>query len=111
MLAPTRSRDTRSQVSSFAVALLFTAGVTLLVACPTQRAGTSATAARPKVVTVQKIKEMLAQSTPPGEIYSAVQSSGTVYRLTPDQQVDLQENQMPNALLSYMQLTYEHAVR
>ena len=40
-----------------------------------------------------------------------MQSSGTVYRLSPGQSEDLQNTGMPVALLSLMQMTYEHAVR
>lgn len=110
MLAPTRSPDIRWYVSRVAVALLVTAGAALLGACAPQRAP-GAAAARPQVVTIPQLKEMLAQSSPVGVIYGKVQGSGTVYRLTPYQLADLQENRMPNELLSYIQLTYDHAIR
>ncbi len=111
MLASTRFPDTRRRAISAAGVLLLAAGPALLAGCAAQRKTTPATAARPQVVTVPQLLDMQSQSTPPGVIYGKIQGSGTVYRLTPAQRDSLQTNRVPNAILSYIQLGYEHAIQ
>ena len=94
-------------------ALLLAAYSALLAACAAHResAPASAAAARPTVLTVPELKRMLEQGTTVGVIYGQMQGSGTVYRLSPRQSKDLRAAGMPASLLSFMELTYEHALQ
>jgi hypothetical protein len=65
---------------------------------------------RPKVVTVPELATMAELGTPPSVMMGKVQASGTVYRLTPEQSKGLRAAGMPASLISYMELTYLHAV-
>jgi hypothetical protein len=65
----------------------------------------------PKILTVPKIERMMQMGTAPSVIQGEIQSSGTVYNLTPQQTRDLRAVGMPPSLINQMQLTYQRAVR
>ena len=65
----------------------------------------------PKILTVPKIERMMQMGTAPSVIQGEIQSSGTVYNLTPQQTRDLRAVGMPPSLIKQMQLTYQRAVR
>jgi hypothetical protein len=65
----------------------------------------------PKILTVPKIERMMQMGTAPSVIQDEIQSSGTVYNLTPQQTRDLRAVGMPPSLINQMQLTYQRAVR
>ena len=54
---------------------------------------------------------MMQMGTAPSVIQDEIQSSGTVYNLTPQQTRDLRAVGMPPSLINQMQLTYQRAVR
>lgn len=93
--------------------VLLTVGAVLLAACAAkrERAAVPAEAARPKVVTVPQLQNMAELGTTPAVIYSEIEGSGTVYRLTTLQSRNLRASGMPAGVLSFMELTYQHAVQ
>ena len=83
----------------------------LATACAVQ--GTAASPRvepRPAVLTVPQISDMIGQGTMPNVVMGTIQESGTVYRLMPGQATKLREDGVPASLVSFMQLTYAHAV-
>jgi hypothetical protein len=70
-----------------------------------------ATGERPAVLTVPELQRMAEQGTPLGVVRGEIDRSGTVYRLTTKQAQDLRAAGMPAALISYIQQTYDNAVR
>ena len=62
------------------------------------------------VVTVQQITDMVENGSSFQDIQGRIQESGTVYRLTDDQTQRLRGTGFSATLLSFMQLTYTHAV-
>lgn len=70
--------------------------------------GTPATPPRP--LTVPEIAQMIEQGEPPAVVMGEIQGTGTVYRLTPEQAKRLRADGSPASLLSFMQLTYTHAI-
>jgi hypothetical protein len=74
--------------------------------------GCALTAARrPAPLTVPRIVEMSKAGLPAGEIVRAIRESGTVYRLSASQLVDLAKEGVPSDVLDHMQETYLEAVR
>src|SRR5678815_2791619 len=77
-------------------------------------AGTSKPAARApaktEVLTVQQILTMTEQGRSFEEIMGEIQESGTVYNLSDDQSQRLRGSSFSATLLSFMQLTYVHAI-
>jgi hypothetical protein len=67
-------------------------------------------AARPELVTVPQLRTMVEQGETIGAILGRIDGSGTVYRLTTDQRAGLREAGMPAAILSKMEITYQHAI-
>jgi hypothetical protein len=65
---------------------------------------------RPELVTVPQLQRMGEQGETIGVILSKVDSSGTVYRLTTEQRAALRASGMPAAILSKMEITYQHAI-
>jgi hypothetical protein len=88
-------------------------GLLLLAACAahTTRGGDGTPAARPAVVTVQRLKTLLLEGETTPALMAEIDQSGTVYRLTTEQRESLRADGMPPALLSRMQETYEGALR
>jgi len=54
---------------------------------------------------------MLEQGAAISTIISEIDSSGTIYRLTPDMRNRLRSDGMPSAILSRMEETYDRAIR
>jgi hypothetical protein len=61
-------------------------------------------------LTVPQMMTMVEQGTPPSVIIGAIQETGTVYRLTMEQAKAMRASGVPASLLSFIQLTYTHAV-
>src|SRR5262245_14549790 len=84
----------------------------LLPACAAQRAHSrGAPATRPRPVTVAKRQTMLDEGEAIPVILGEMESSGTVYRLTLAERDALREEGMPAAILSWMQESYDRAIR
>ena len=84
----------------------------MLGACTTRDARRpSARADRPRPLTVTQLQTMLDQGETIGVIIGKIDSSGTVYRLTPDVRNKLRSEGMPASILSRMEETYDRAVR
>ena len=69
-----------------------------------------AATARPEVLTIPELRSMLEKGDPVGVILSKIDSSGTVYRLSTQDRADLRASGMPPAVLSKMEITYQHAI-
>jgi hypothetical protein len=92
------------------VAAVAIASAVLAAACAsTSKPGTTAPA-KTEVLTVQQILTMTEQGRSFEEIMGEIQETGTVYKLTDDQQQRLRGSSLSATLLSFMQLTYVHAV-
>lgn len=79
-------------------------------------ASTKAASARPapttqSVLTIDQLNDMLDNGEAISVIISRIQGSGTIYRLTTDQQKDLRANGMPAAIMSMIELGYQHAIQ
>jgi len=83
----------------------------LLAGCATHTREPAAKPARPQVVTVPHLQDLLERGEAVGVLLSEIQHSGTVYRLTTQQRADLRASGMPVAVLGFMQNEYEQAVR
>ena len=84
----------------------------VLAACAGRGAGPKAApSARPEFLTVPQLQRMLEQGETVQVVLSRIYSSGTVYRLTTDMRSDLRTAGMPVAILSQMDITYQHAIR
>src|SRR5437763_226637 len=94
-------RSTRPSFIAMAVASL------ALVACAS-RGGRMKPAAT--VLTIPELRSMLEKGDPVGVILSKIDSSGTVYRLSTQDRADLRASGMPPAVLSKMEITYQHAI-
>jgi hypothetical protein len=92
---------------------LLLAAALALGACAARREAPPAAVpeARPEVLTVPALQDMVEQGEPVNVLYARIQGSGTVYRLTTKQAKDLRADGMPASLLSLMELTYQHAVQ
>lgn len=102
MVAPV---SVRRHVALVALLLVIPA----LSACATRRVARQT--APPSLVTVPELADMARNGTSPSTMYAEVQSSGTVYRLSPGEAERLRSAGVPSALISNLELTYEHAVR
>ena len=76
---------------------------------------TAASAAAPapektEVLTVQQIQNMVEQGRSFQEIMGEIQETGTVYNLSDDQSQRLRGTGFSATLLSFMELTYTHAI-
>ncbi len=65
----------------------------------------------PTVLTVAELAAMARQGASLAALYAAVERSGTVYRLTPEQSERMRAAGVPPALVGDLELTYEHAIR
>jgi hypothetical protein len=84
----------------------------LFAACAARREHTGvAPAARPAPVTVPKLQTMLDEGEAIDVIISSMESSGTIYRLATAERDALRSEGMPAAILSFMQESYERAIR
>jgi hypothetical protein len=103
----TRLADRRA-----AIGVLVAGCVVLLAACgpPSRRRATPSAGAAPRILTVPQIEQMVQRGAPPAVIFGEMERSGTVYRLTEQQTEDLRAVGMPAALISQMELTYQHAI-
>jgi hypothetical protein len=102
--------DPRTNRRLLAVTL---ASAALAAACAsTSGPGAKSTAAPAKteVLTVQQIRSMVEQGRSFQEIMGEIQETGTVYNLTDDQSQRLRGSSFSATLLSFMQLTYTHAI-
>ena len=89
------------------------ASAVLVAACASTSgpAGKSTAApAKTEVLTVQQILTMTEQGRSFEEIMGEIQESGTVYNLSDDQSQRLRGSSFSATLLSFMQLTYVHAI-
>jgi hypothetical protein len=66
--------------------------------------------AKTEVLTVQQIQNMIEQGQSFQDILGEIQESGTVYKLSDAQRQKLRGSGFTATLLSFMQLTYNHAV-
>jgi hypothetical protein len=64
-----------------------------------------------KVLTVEQLSNMVLEGALPAVMYGEIESSGTVYRLTLEQYADVRADGMPASVISYMKLTYDHAIK
>ena len=102
-----RARGAHSIASAVAVA-----GLVALAACTSHSTSRPAQpAAAPHVVTVPRLQTMVQQGEAVGVILGEIQGSGTVYRLTSQQEQGLRADGMPVAILDEMRTTYNRAVR
>ena len=96
------------------------ASAVLVAACASTSASRPATTAaaapvaaapaKTEVLTVQQIQKMIEQGRSFQEIIGEIQETGTVYRLSDAQAQKLRGSGFTATLLSFMQLTYNHAV-
>jgi hypothetical protein len=87
------------------------AAAALLAGCATPAPTPGAPASRPPVLTVSRLQSQLEQGEAIGVLIGEIDGSGTVYRLTTQQEDDLRASGMPVALLSRIRETYERAIR
>jgi hypothetical protein len=88
----------------------FVLGLAVLSGCAGTQATAPATPATPpQALTVPEITQMIEQGEAPAVVIGEIERTGTVYRLTPEQQQRLRADGSPASLLSFMQLTYVHA--
>jgi hypothetical protein len=78
-------------------------------ACAGRPRAASDASARPQVLTVGEIVRMAEAGQTVTAIMGEIQATGTVYRLTDAQAAALRAS-LPATLISFMQLTYVHAV-
>src|SRR5690349_19626612 len=62
------------------------------------------------VLTIPELRAMLEKGDPVAVILSKIDSSGTVYRLSTQARADLRASGMPAAILSKMEIMYQHAI-
>ena len=87
-------------------------GMVALAACASHTTSrTPQPAAAPRAVTVERLQTMVQQGEAVGVILGEIQGSGTVYRLTTQQQQNLRADGMPVAILDEMRNTYDRIVR
>ena len=86
------------------------ASAVLMAACASTSKPAATVPAKTEVLTVQQIQNMVEQGRSFEEIMGEIQASGTVYRLTDDQSQRLRGSSFSATLLSFMQLTYTHAI-
>ena len=65
----------------------------------------------PRVLTVPQVERMSQTGATPVAILAEIQRSGTVYRLTTQQERDLRAVGLPGDVIDQMELTYKHAVQ
>lgn len=82
-----------------------------LLVCACAARAPQSHAVPPGVVTVGQLVAMARAGATPAALYAAVERSGTVYRLTPDQCERMRAAGVPATLLGDLELTYEHAIR
>jgi hypothetical protein len=70
----------------------------------------AAAPARTEVLTVDQIQNMVEQGRSFQEIMGEIQETGTVYKLSDAQSQKLRGSSFSATLLSFMQLTYTHAI-
>ena len=102
--------DPRTNRRLLAVTL---ASAVLAAACASTSgpaAKSTAAPAKTEVLTVQQIRSMVEQGRSFQEIMGEIQETGTVYNLTDDQSQRLRGSSFSATLLSFMQLTYTHAI-
>jgi hypothetical protein len=94
---------------SFGVTMTLAVAVAL-AACAGRGASTRSRSTKPEVLTILQLQNMLENGEEIGVILSRIDSSGTVYRLTTDTRTNLRASGMPMAVMSKMEITYEHAI-
>ena len=85
-----------------------------LVACgiAVGLSGPSSAAGVPdEVVTIEELKDWALNGTDPKVMKGKIESSGTVYRMTPEAMTAMREDGVPSGIISYMQLIYTNAVQ
>ena len=88
------------------------AGLVTLAACASHTTSrTTQPAGAPRPLTVGRLQTMVQQGEAVGVILGEIQGSGTVYRLTSQQQQNLRADGMPVGILDEMRNTYERVVR
>jgi hypothetical protein len=107
-----RTRRTHLHLTRIAALVALAAMLSLAAACSSGgRRRLSIPPGGPKVFTVPQMERMVQTGTPTSVILGEMQRSGTVYRLTPQQERDLRAVGMPAVLITQMEQTYQHAVR
>jgi hypothetical protein len=105
----TSRRSARARLAL--VSLATVVAVAVLPGCSPSSQSASRPATPPKVLTVPKLSNLAEQGTPVGVLLGQIEASGTVYRLTDQQDKDLRANGFPVTLLSVIELTYTHALQ
>jgi hypothetical protein len=85
--------------------------VVIASACGGHKPAAQTAGPKPQVLTVPQIVRMTEQGESFETIQSKMQQSGTVYRLTDAQAATLRGSGLSATLISFMQLTYTHAVQ
>jgi len=62
-------------------------------------------------VTIAELKDWALEGTDPNVMRGKIESSGTVFRMTPEMRTGLREAGVPSSLISYMELLYTNAVK
>ena len=98
---------TRQSLTSVAIL----AACLTLAACASHSGSAQPPAtARPEVLTIPQLQSMLEKGDPVGVILGKIDSSGTVYRLSTQDRAGLRASGMPPAVLSKMEIMYQHAI-
>ena len=105
MIDPTSVRSTPALVT------LGVAAVLTACAARHETKAVGATVPPPQILTVPKIKGMLDEGTQPEVIFGAMDSSGTVYRLTTEQRANLARPGCRRRCSGGWVFTYEHALQ
>jgi hypothetical protein len=108
----TDPRNDRRLVAAVALASAVVAAACGSTSKPDAKATAPAATApvKTEVLTVQRIQQMIEQGNSFQDIIGAIQQTGTVYNLTDAQQQKLRGSGFTATLLSFMELTYNHAV-
>jgi len=106
-----RTRTAPARLARATAIVLFAGSVLVLAACGGGRRRAAPPPSGPKILTVPSIERMVQMGTQQSVILGEMQRSGTVYRLTPQQERDLRAVGMPVALIAQMEATYTNATR
>jgi len=106
-----RSNGNARGVQSIASAITVAALVALAACTSHSTSHTAQPAAAPRVLTVERLQRMAQQGEAVGVILGEIQGSGTVYRLSGEQEQRIRADGMPVTILDEMRNTYDRVVR
>ena len=92
------------------VVVMAAAAMAFASACSSTSSPKATAPAKTEVLTVQQVQTMVNQGLSFTDIMGEIQQSGTVYKLTDDQSQRLRGSGFTATLLSFMELTYTHAI-